>query len=158
MTEANPVVDLLNEARARELTAITQYMIQHYELEDAGYGKLASAMKKVGIEEMKHAEYLAERILFLGGVPTSKPDAVAKKGEDIAAMLKTDGALERKAIAMYNAAANACARAGDHISKQLFMKLLGEEEGHLDIFQNTLAHLEKLGDAYVVTLLSEEGD
>src|SRR4030042_6042757 len=91
------VIDLLNEARARELTAITQDRAQHYELEDQDYGKLAKVMKEVGIQEMKHAEDLAERILFLKGTPTSKPDAVAKKGEDIPAMLATDIALETKA-------------------------------------------------------------
>ncbi|MCK7485212.1 MAG: manganese catalase family protein [Bacillus subtilis] len=61
------VIDLLNEARARELSAITQYMAQHYELEDQDYGKLAKVMKEIGIQEMKHAEALAERILFLKG-------------------------------------------------------------------------------------------
>ena len=69
------VIDLLNAARARELTAITQYMAQHYELEDGDFGRLASRIKEIAIQEMKHAEDLAERILFLKGEPTSKPDA-----------------------------------------------------------------------------------
>ena len=64
------VIDLLNQARARELTAITQYMAQHYELEDSDFGKLAGKLKEIGIQEMKHAEQLAERILFLNGEPT----------------------------------------------------------------------------------------
>ncbi|RPJ40682.1 MAG: bacterioferritin, partial [Deltaproteobacteria bacterium] len=122
------VIDLLNEARARELSAITQYMAQHYELEDQDYGKLAKVMKDIGIQEMKHAEALAERILFLKGTPTSKPDAVAKKGEDIPAMLATDIGLEAQAIKMYNEAALVCAQEKYQISKQLFEKLLGEEE------------------------------
>ena len=61
------VIGLLNEARSRELTAISQYMAQHYELEDSDFGKLASKFKEVAITEMKHAEKLAERILFLKG-------------------------------------------------------------------------------------------
>ena len=73
------VIDLLNEARARELTAIGQYMSQHYELEDGDFGKLATKIKEIAIAEMKHAEKLAERILFLNGEPTSKPDATFKK-------------------------------------------------------------------------------
>jgi len=146
------VIDLLNEARARELGAITQYMAQHYELEDQGAGKLGAKLKEIGIEEMKHAEALAERILFLGGEPTSKPDATAKKGQDIPAMLKTDIGLEAGAVKMYNEASVACAAAKDQISKQLFEKLLGEEEAHLDYFQNTLDHIEKLGAAYLATL------
>lgn len=146
------VIDLLNEARARELTAITQYMVQHYELEDADYGKLAKKLKEIGIQEMKHAEALAERILFLKGTPTTKPDAVAKKGEEIAAILATDMSLEAQAIKMYNEAANVCAMEKDMISKQLFEKLLAEEEGHLNDFENIKDHVDKLGAAYLVTL------
>ena len=146
------VIDLLNEARARELSAIAQYMAQHYELEDQDYGKLAATMKEIGIQEMKHAEALAERILFLKGTPTSKPDAVAKKGQDIEAMLGTDIALEAQAIKMYNEAAIVCASEKDQISKQLFEKLLGEEEAHLDEFENIKDHVTKLGAAYLATL------
>jgi len=151
-TMSKKVIDLLNEARSRELTAITQYMAQHYDLEDQDYGKLAKVMKDIGIQEMKHAEALAERILFLKGTPTSKPDAVAKKGEDIPAMLATDMALETQAIKMYNEAALVCAQEKDQISKQLFEKLLGEEEEHLNQFENIKDHVEKLGAAYIATL------
>jgi bacterioferritin len=147
------VIDLLNEARSRELTAILQYMAQHYELEDQGMGKLGDKMKKVAIEEMKHAETLAERILFIGGVPGSKPDAVAKKGESIPQMLDTDIALEEAAVTMYNSAANACSEAGDQISKQIFEKLLAEEEDHLDLFQTVRDHVDKMGAAYLATLV-----
>jgi len=146
------VIDLLNEARSREMTAITQYMAQHYELEDADYGKLAKKLKEIGIQEMKHAEALAERILFLKGTPTTKPDAVAKKGEEIVAMLTTDIGLEAQAIKMYNEAANVCAQEKDMISKQLFEKLLGEEEEHLNDFENIKDHVDKMGAAYLATL------
>jgi bacterioferritin len=146
------VIDLLNAARSRELGAITQYMAQHYELEDQDYGKLAKKLKEISIQEMKHAEALAERILFLKGEPTSKPDGVAKKGQSIADMLKTDMALESAAIKMYNEAAVVCAAEKDQISKQLFEKLLGEEEGHFNDFENVKDHLEKMGDAYLATL------
>ena len=146
------VIDLLNAARSRELGALTQYMAQHYELEDQDYGKLAKKLKEIGIQEMKHAEALAERILFLKGEPTSKPDGIAKKGQSIADMLKTDMALESVAIKMYNEAAVICAAEKDQISKQLFEKLLGEEEGHFNDFENIKDHLEKLGDVYLATL------
>jgi bacterioferritin len=146
------VIDLLNAARSKELGAITQYMAQHYELEDQDYGKLAKKLKEIGIQEMKHAEALAERILFLEGEPTTKPDGIAKKGQSIADMLKTDMALESAAIKMYNEAAVICAAEKDQISKQLFEKLLGEEEGHFNDFENVKDHLEKMGDAYLATL------
>jgi bacterioferritin len=146
------VIELLNEARARELSAISQYMIQHYELEDADFGKLAAKMKEIAIQEMKHAEALAERILFLKGEPTAKPDAAAKKGQEIADMLKTDIALESQAIKMYNEAAVTCANEKDQISKQLFEKLLGEEEEHLNVFEIFKEHIDKMGSAYLATL------
>ena len=148
------VITLLNEARARELTAISQYMVQHYELEDKDFGKLAKKMKEIGIQEMKHAESLAERILFLKGEPTTKPDASAVKGQEIAALLTTDIGLENAAIKMYNEAALVCAAEKDQISKQLFEKLLAEEEEHLNFFENVKDHLEKLGAAYLATLAS----
>jgi bacterioferritin len=146
------VIDLLNAARSREITAITQYMAQHYELEDKDFGKLAKKMKEVAIQEMKHAEALAERILFLKGVPTSKPDSGVQKGQEIEGMLATNIKLESSAVKMYNEAALVCAADKDQISKQLFEKLLGEEEDHLNFFENTEDHVEKLGAAYMVTL------
>ncbi len=146
------VIDLLNEARSRELLAIGQYMSQHYQLEDIMYGKLAHRMKEIGIEEMKHAEALAERILFLGGTPVSKPSGSPAARQDIPAMLKTDIGLEEEAVRMYNESALACAQLGDNVSRDLFARLLAEEERHLDEFQNTTDHIEKLGAAYLATL------
>lgn len=146
------VIDLLNEARSRELTAISQYMAQHYELEDQDFGKLASKLKEIGIQEMKHAEKLAERILYLKGEPTSKPDGVAKKGQAIADMLATDIALETQAIEMYNNASVICAAEKDQISKEVFEELLKDEEEHLNIFENIKNHVDKMGAAYLATL------
>jgi bacterioferritin len=146
------VIDLLNKARSRELTAISQYMSQHYELEDSDFGKLASKFKEVAITEMKHAEKLAERILFLNGEPTSKPDALPKKGQQIPQMLTTNMALEAGAIKMYNEASIVCAAEKDQISKELFEDLLKDEEDHINYFENTKDHLEKLGAAYLATL------
>ncbi len=146
------VIDLLNKARSRELTAISQYMSQHYELEDSDFGKLASKFKEVAITEMKHAEKLAERILFLKGEPTSKPDALAKKGQQIPQMLTTNMALEAGAMKMYNEAAMVCAAEKDQISKELFEELLKDEEGHFNYFENTKDHVDKLGAAFLATL------
>ena len=101
---------------------------------------------------MKHAEKLGERILFLGGVPTSKPDAVAKKGQDIAGMINTDIALEEQAVELYNASSALCAAEKDMVSKQIFDELVKEETDHLDEFQNIKDHVAKLGAAYLATL------
>lgn len=147
------VIDLLNEARKRELTAIMQYMVEHYEQADKGYGKIGGQMKQTAITEMKHAEELAERILFLGGSPATKPEGEIQKGLDIPKLLKLNIHLEEAAVKMYNEAAKVCAAEDDHVSKGIFEKLLADEEGHLDEFQNMLDHVEKLGDVYITTLL-----
>jgi len=149
----NPkVIDLLNQARARELQAIAQYMAQHYELEDKDFGKLAAKLKEIAIAEMKHAEKLADRILFLGGEPSSKPAGPVLKGQDIPALLKTDLGLEAEAVSMYKEAALTCSAEKDQISKELFEELLRDEEGHLDTFDNIKDHVEKLGASYLATL------
>jgi len=146
------VIDLLNAARSRELHAITQYMAQHYELEDQDFGKLATKFKEIAIQEMKHAEKLAERILFLKGEPTSKPDAVAKKGQTIQEMLKTNMGLEATAMKMYNEASVTCAAEKDQVSKEIFEELLKDEEEHYNYFENVKDHIDKLGAAYLATL------
>ena len=146
------VIDLLIEARLRELEAINQYMIHHYELENKDFGKLAFKIKEIAIVEMKHAEKLAERILFLKGEPLSKPDATPKKDQEIPEMLATDIVLESKAVKMYNEAAVICASENDRKAKDLFEELLSVEEGHLHFFENIKAHMDKLGAAYGATL------
>ena len=146
------VIYLLNQARSAELGAISQYMIHHYELEDKDFGKLASKIKEIAIVEMKHAEKLAERVLFLKGEPTSKPDVTPKKGQDIPELLAADVALEAKAVKMYNEAAAICAAEKDQKSKDLFEELVADEEGHLNIFENIKDHVDKMGAAYLATL------
>jgi bacterioferritin len=94
---------------------------------------------------------LAERILFLSGEPTSKPDALPKKGQQIPQMLTTNMALEAGAIKMYNEASMVCAAEKDQISKELFEDLLKDEEDHLNYFDNTKDHVDKLGAAYLAT-------
>ena len=149
------VIDLLNKARSAELGAINQYMIHHYELEDKDFGKLASKIKEISIVEMKHAEKLAERILFLKGEPTSKPDSSPKKGQEIPEILATDMAFEAQAVKMYNDAAVICAAEKDQKSKDLFEEFLSDEEGHLNFFGNIKDHVDKLGAAYIATLTGE---
>ncbi|RPJ05017.1 MAG: bacterioferritin, partial [Deltaproteobacteria bacterium] len=143
------VIDLLNQARERELGAISQYMVHHYELEDKDYGKLASRLKEIAIAEMKHAEKLAERILFLNGQPSTKAAGQALKGQEIADMLKTDIGLETEAIQMYNEAAVVCAAEKDQVSKDLFEELLKNEEEHLNAFDNTRNFVDTLGVPYL---------
>jgi bacterioferritin len=146
------VIELLNQARAHELGVISQYMIHHYELEDKDYGKLASTLKEIAITEMKHAEKLSDRILFLNGEPISRPAGESVKGQEIPDMLKTDIALEANTIALYNEAAVLCTAEKDQVSKDLFEELLRQEEGHLDTFENIRDLIGTLGAPYLVSL------
>ena len=146
------VIELLNQARAHELGVISQYMIHHYELEDKDYGKLASTLKEIAITEMKHAEKLSDRILFLNGEPISRPAGESVKGQEIPDMLKTDIALEANTIALYNEAAVLCSAEKDQVSKDLFEELLRQEEGHLDTFENIRDLIGTLGAPYLVSL------
>jgi len=146
------VIDVLNAARAAELTAIMQYMADHYVQADRGFSKLADEIKKIAIVEMKHAESLAERILYLGGVPMTKPDGTVKPGQSIPEMLETARDLEAAAIKMHNASAILCSEEGDRVSKDLFEQILAAEEDHWDYFDTTHAHVEHLGDAYLAML------
>ena len=146
------VIDLLNQARAHELGVISQYMIHHYELEDKDYGKLASTLKEIAITEMKHAEKLADRVLFLNGEPVSRPAGEAVKGQEITDMLKTDIGLEANVVALYNEAAVLCTAEKDQVSKDLFEELLRQEEGHLDTFENIRDLIGTLGAPYLVSL------
>lgn len=147
------VIDVLNQAREQELTAIAQYMTHHYELEDAMYGKLADRLKAIAIVEMRHAEEFAERILYLGGTPSTKLwDTNIKKKQGIPELLENDRGLEAGAIKAYNDYAKICADEGDHVSKQLFEKIAAQEEGHWDEFDNTLDKVNNLGGAYLATL------
>jgi bacterioferritin len=146
------VIDLLTEARLSELEAIDQYMIHHDELENKDLGKLGSQIKEIAVAKRKHAEKLAERILFLNGEVISKPDAISQKGQKVPEMLATDVALERKAVKIYNEAAAICGSEKDPESKDLFEKLLRDEEGHLHLLENITAHADKLSAAYMATL------
>lgn len=152
------VIDMLNEGRKRELLAVAQYLAQHYELADQMYNRLATRMKKIGIQEMGHAEGFAERILFLGGKPADKPNIPAKRGLSIEEMLKESINLEDEAVKMYNESALKCAEQGDQVSRQLFERLAAEEEEHLDEFQNTLDHVNNLGASYLATLIDGGAD
>lgn len=146
------VIKVLNEARARELKAIIVYMGQHYELGNLGFEKLAELLKKSAIEEMKHAEKLAERIKYLGGIPTTKPQLQFNADQLIKELIKTDINIEEEAVDSYNKSAKICADEEDFISQNVFLSLLKDEQEHLENFQNIEQMLEKFGDTYLVTL------
>ena len=131
----NKIVELLNKDRADELGAIMQYMGHHYEAEGMQSPEIIEMFKSVSLDEMKHAESLAERIVYLGGVPVQKPSPF-KRGGKLEDMIKDDLANENAAIKQYKEHIKECA--DDPATRLMLEKILSEEEGHADKWETTL--------------------
>lgn len=143
------VIEVLNKARAMELQAISQYMNQHYNLDDMDYGELAAKMKLIAIDEMRHAEIFAERIKELGGEPvTGYPGKIAK-GQPVTKIFSHDSVLEDDTIDTYNQFALVCRENGDSTSMKIFEEIIDEEQIHFNYFDNVHGHIKKLGDTYL---------
>jgi bacterioferritin len=143
------VIDALNQARAMELFAITQYMNQHYNLDSMDYGELAAKMKLIAIDEMRHAEMFAERVKELGGEPTTSYEGDLKKGQDVRSIFPYDTQLEDDTIDVYSQFLLTCRDNGDAISAKLFETIIEEEQAHMNYFDNVGNHIETLGDTYL---------
>jgi bacterioferritin len=142
-------ITLLNTAIADEIAAIHQYMYFHFRLDDLGYAPLANLLKMTAIEEMQHAEMIAERILFLGGEVEMVVGRETDKIHDADAMVEKARTLEQESIQMYNKFALECAQNADSGSKKLFEDLVAAEEGHWDQFDQQLDHLKRFGEQYL---------
>ena len=126
--DVQKVIDALNTARGMELQAISQYMVQHYTLDEMDYGKLCAYQKLIAIDEMRHAEKFAERVKELGGAPNCE-----KAGP----------------IEVYDKFAKLCHECGDATTASIFEDVIREEEIHLGYYQQTANHIDKLGDAFL---------
>jgi bacterioferritin len=146
------VIEVLNKARAMELQAITQYMNQHYNLDDMDYGDMAAKVKLIAIDEMRHAEMFAERIKELEGEPTIEPAEKAAKGQKVQSMFSFDAKLEDDTIDVYNQFLLVCRENGDSTSIKLFELIIDEEQVHFNYFDNVNDHIEKLGDTYLAQI------
>jgi bacterioferritin len=138
MAKKMSLVDTLNDLRARELAVIVQYMGHHYVITGADAAALAGEFKEVAITEMKHAEALAERIDYLGGVPITKPTAIKSGATSVTDAATVNLASEEEAIALYTKAVAEAAAAGDITTRKLLEDILGDEEGHADTFRTML--------------------
>jgi len=146
----------LNRALREELTAINQYFVHGEMCENWGYVKLAKYIKKQSIDEMKHAETLMERILFLDGTPSMEPLALSIGG-NVLAMVESDLKLEIGAVAMYNEAVRIASDEKDNGSRDLFVGLLKDEEEHVDWLEAQLHQIKELGyERYLTMQTSEE--
>ena len=152
------VIDLLNEVLKAELTAINQYFCHGEMCENWGYNKLASYMRKEAIEEMRHAEMLIKRLLFLEGVPNMADMFPIKIGQDVKAQFENDLALELAALPRLNGAIDASVAAADNASRELFERILVDEEEHVDWLEAQLGMIEQMGiGVYLAEQIHEEG-
>ena len=139
------VLEQLNAALCSEMTAVVQYMVQAETCENWGYARLAALTKARAIEEMRHAERLIERILFLDGTPEVAVGLTPKIGKNVQEHLKFDLEDENAAVKEYNDASRICREAGDAGTKDLFENLLGDEERHADFLEAQLHSIEEMG-------------
>ena len=147
------VIQQLNDALRAELTAICQYII-HAEMQNNwGYKKLGGFIKKQAVDEMKHAEGLIERILFLEGTPHLDVMPAPKIGANVKTQIENDLAGEVDAVRQYNAAVRICVEAGDSGSRELFEKMVKDEEGHTDWLE---AQLQVMVEAGVENYLAQK--
>jgi bacterioferritin len=138
------VLHELNAALREELTAINQYFLHAEMCENWGYNKLSEYIKKQSIGEMKHAEALMERILFLDGTPSMQPLEL-KVGGDVQQMIKSDLELEVSAVKQYNAAIQIATEEADNGTRDLLVVLLKDEEDHVDWLEAQLHQITELG-------------
>lgn len=155
--KGNPkVIEELNHALREELTAINQYFIHAEMCENFGYERLSKYIKKQSIGEMKHAEKLIERILFLDGTPSMEPMAL-NIGQTVKQMIENDLALEINAVAMYNKAVAVARAENDNGSRELLEKLVMDEEEHVDWLEAQVHQMKEMGyERYLIMQVGED--
>jgi bacterioferritin len=146
MKGVKEVVDVLNEVLAGELVAINQYFLHSKMCRNWGFGGLADKSRQESIEEMKHAETLIDRILFLEGIPNVQRLDKLHIGQTVPEQLKSDLELEYMAVTRLNDAIVLCRQKGDHASEVLLSKILVSEEDHIDWLEAQLHLIEQVGE------------
>ena len=152
------VIQYLNQALAAELTAINQYFLHARMLEDWGVEKLGKKEYEESIDEMKHADELIQRILFLEGLPNLQDLNKLLIGENVREILECDLKAELEAIKEYKEAIKYCESVQDYGSRDLFMKLLADEEGHADFLQTQLDMIDRMGLENYIQLQSSPAE
>lgn len=151
------IIEYLNKALYNELTAINQYFLHAKMLKNWGLKELAKHEYEESIDEMKHADWLAERILFLDGLPNFQALGKLRIGENPKELLQCDLALEMEAIPLLREAIAYAEQVQDYISRKLFADILDSEEEHVDWLETQLAVIERIGEQnYLLTKLEEE--
>lgn len=157
MQGSQEVIDALNGGLTIELTAINQYFVQAKMCKNWGLNKLGDKHYHESIGEMKHAEQLIDRIIFLEGVPEIARYDVIHVGTEVKEQFEFDLTLETKGVNAYNAAINVCLANNDGGSRELIERILVESEEHVDWLESQLELIEKVGiENYLITQIGED--
>lgn len=149
------VIQFLNQVLSNELTAVNQYWLHYRMLDNWGIAKLAGHERHESIDEMKHADQLAERILFLEGLPNFQALGKLHIGENVMEILKADLKLEEDAIPLLREAIAHCESVRDFVSRDLFASILESEEEHVDFIETQFEMIERMGLQNYIQLQSE---
>ena len=152
------VIELLNEALRNELTAVNQYWLHYRLLDNLGVNRLAEFERHESIDEMKHADELAERILFLDGLPNFQALGRLRIGETVEEILRADLDLELEAVEQLKGAIAHCETVRDFGSRELFAKILTNEEDHVDHLEQQFELIAAMGVANYVQLQSKPAE
>lgn len=152
------VIQLLNEALKNELTAVNQYWLHYRLLDNWGIDRLAEFERHESIDEMKHADRLAERILFLGGLPNFQMLGRLRIGETVEEILRADLEVEIEAVAQLRGAIAHCEEVRDYVSRDLFAEILGNEEEHIDTIETQFEMIQRMGLENYIQLQSKPAD
>jgi len=152
------IIEILNDVLTAELTAINQYFVHGEMCDNWGYDRLHHAIRKHSIEEMKHAEQVIERILFLEGVPNMQRLAKINIGETVPEQFRVDHALEADAIKRLNAGIEVCRELDDNNSRHLLEEVLEDEEEHIDWIESQLSLIEQVGVQNYLAQQIREGE
>jgi len=152
------VIELLNEALKNELTAVNQYWLHYRLLDHWGIQRLAEFERHESIDEMKHADRLSERILFLDGLPNFQMLGRLRIGEAVEEVLRADLELEMEALVQLRGAIEYCETKRDYVSRDLFAEILANEEEHVDTLERQFDMIERMGLQNYIQLQSKPAE
>ena len=155
MTGDERVIEQLNEALRNELTAVNQYWLHYRLLDHWGIARLAEFERHESIDEMKHADLLSERILFLDGLPNFQALGRLRIGESVEEILRADLDLELEAVTMLREAVAHAESVRDFVSRDLFARILANEEEHIDTLEKQFDMIERMGLQNYIQLQSK---
>ena len=152
------VIGHLNDALGNELTATNQYWLHYRMLDNWGFKRLAEFERSESIDEMKHADKLAERILFLDGLPNFQKLGRLRIGQNVEEILKADHQLELEALTQLRGAIAHCEKVQDYVSRDLFAEILANEEDHVDTLEQQFEMIKAMGLPNYIQLQSKPAE